>query len=108
MRILLVEDEPTIRRLYSKKLECDSWDHYREYEEYDLYILDVGIKDSDKTIYYVISDIQKRTDAPIIIFSNFGRETIEEKLRGLKVHSILLKINYPPKELKEYINETFT
>lgn len=113
MRIFLLEDEEVLGRMYSKKLStqhevcwAQSYEEGKELcnQEYDLYLLDVGLGE-DYTGYCIFSHIP--ANARIVMLSNYSESTIKEKLGDQfeRVHDCLIKMNYFPNQLLEYVNQ---
>ena len=102
MRILLADDEPSIRRLYQQMLEGNGYDIVAAIdgkealervtnESFDLMILDLNMPILDGfEVMTKMKEAGKKT--PVIVMTgHFPEEVVEDRLEGLSVVEVLRK-----------------
>ena len=111
VRVLFIEDDPDIARMYRLKLEIDGYavtvaadgeDGLRQAraEKPDLIFLDIRLPRLDG--FHVLEELRSDRDTeniPVVILSNFGES--EQVERGLKLGALeyLIKADTPPARL---------
>lgn len=118
-KVLLVDDDPAIRQMYSAELEKD----YLVIEAVDgeegltkakgekpnVILLDIMMPKFDGIAY--LSKIKEDTELaaiPIIILTNFGQENLIQQAFNLGVTDYLLKYKVTPTEMKEKVNQVLS
>ena len=114
-RILLVEDDPLISRIYATSLEraglevdtlisgAKVVDEIRE-KDYDLLLLDLVLP--EKNGFEVLRDIHRENlggKVKILVLSNLGQKEKIEKALEMGAGQYLIKAHYTPREVVEKI-----
>ncbi|MEK7173229.1 MAG: response regulator [Patescibacteria group bacterium] len=116
-KILLVEDDPFLVDIYSKKLQQAGFevacvDNGKKALElfagdvFDLVLLDLVMPDIDG--WKILSEIKKppiRHETKVIIFSNLGQKVEVEKGLQMGADKYLIKANYTPSEVIEEVKK---
>jgi len=113
-KILLIEDEPLLVEIYSKKftelgaevLSVKSAEEGKEMlakeTNIDLIILDILLPRKDGISF--LKEIRKEgKKTPVIILSNLEDKKLLQQAKRLKVKEYLLKANYTPSQIIEKI-----
>jgi len=119
-KILFLEDEEILGRLYCKKLEEAGYvvrlckdtdeliDHYESFDA-DLAFLDQGIKDHHVSGMDMIPILKnKNPNVKIAMLSNYSEFQLKDKAKKAGAHDYLLKINMSPTKLVQYTRKIFT
>jgi DNA-binding response OmpR family regulator len=115
-KVLIVEDDPHISKVYEIQLTKESIAtilardgeeavKILETENPDLIILDLMLPKKDG--FWVLEEIKKSSkheDVPIIVISNLGQKSDEERALSLGAREYLVKIDHPIQELVNKIN----
>jgi len=116
-KILLVEDDPFLVDIYSKKLQqvgfevvcADAGKKALELfakDVFDLVLLDIVMPDIDG--WKILSEIKEppaHNKTKVIIFSNLGQKLEVEKGLQMGADKYLIKANYTPSEVVEEIKK---
>jgi len=117
-KILLVEDDPFLVDIYSKKLQqvgfevvcANSGEKALELfagDVFDLVLLDLVMPDIDG--WKILSEIKKplANKTKVIIFSNLGQKIEVERGLQMGADKYLIKANYTPSEVVEEVRKIF-
>ena len=117
-KILLVEDDPFLVDIYSKKLQqvgfevicANSGGKALELfagDVFDLVLLDLVMPDIDG--WKILSEIKKplANKTKVIIFSNLGQKIEVERGLQMGADKYLIKANYTPSEVVEEVRKIF-
>lgn len=116
-KIILLEDEETLGRIYKKKLEAASYEvhWFRTPDKMeksakkikaDVVLLDHGIHGKEATGISVLPNIRKALPkAKIIVLSNFSQHQLEATALDAGADAYLVKINMPPVALVAYVKK---
>lgn len=118
-KILLVEDDPFLVDIYSKKLQQDGFEvvcadngqkalEFFAANTFDLVLLDLVMPDVDG--WKILSKIkapQAQNKTKVIIFSNLGQKLEVERGLQMGADKYLIKANYTPSEVVEEIRKIF-
>ncbi|MCX6789835.1 MAG: response regulator [Candidatus Gribaldobacteria bacterium] len=116
-KILLVEDDPFLVDIYSKKLQqfgfevvcADSGGKALELftgNVFDLVLLDIVMPDIDG--WKILSEIKKppiHNETKVVIFSNLGQKAEVERGLQMGADKYLIKANYTPSEVVEEVKK---
>ncbi len=118
-KILILEDEKIIGKLYQKKLEKTGFevlwletiqetkDEFFKFKP-DIVLLDHSIKGEEKSGMVLVSKIRKALpQAMIIMLSNYSDFHLKEKALKKGADEYLVKINNPPAVLAELLKKKF-
>jgi len=118
-KILIIEDEPILREMYSKKLSEEGFQvlladqaekglDLAKSEKPDLVLLDILLP-KENGIYF-LEELRSNLitkDIKVLAFSNLEDDTIQQKAQALKVVDYLIKTHFTPeevvKEIKKYV-----
>lgn len=118
-KILLLEDELVLWRLYKEKLEKSGYKvtHVKNIDEAekslrlflpDIAILDHWISWDEKTWVYLISKIKSMyEEAKVIILTNYHHFSLRKRAHEAGADDFLLKIDHSPAFLAKYLKENF-
>ena len=119
-RILLVEDDPFLVDVYTKKLQQAGFDIINvnngelalkaiEGTHFDLVLLDIVVPDIDGwEILKQIKSPETQNQPKVIVFSNLGQKSEVEKGLKLGADKYLIKANYTPSEVVEEVRKLIT
>lgn len=116
-KILLVEDDPFLVDIYSKKLEQAGFEMVCAESGqaaleslaggiFDLVLLDLVMPDIDG--WKILSEIKKlpvNNKTKVIIFSNLGQKAEVERGLQMGADKYLIKANYTPSEVVEEVRK---
>ena len=118
-KILILEDEEVLGRIYKKKLEAagfevlwaktveeteDAVQHFPA----DVLLLDHGIRGHEKAGVELIAQLREiLPDSKIIMLSNYSEIQLQEKAKREGADAYFVKINTPPQVLIKYIEGLF-
>ena len=117
-KIILLEDEEVLGRLYEKKLKKAGFEVYWaktsdevqaliESIKADVIILDHAIRGEDMTGIDMLPIVRKKfPKAKIIILSNFSGNEFEQKARQAGADDYFVKINMPPSTLATHLKQS--
>jgi two-component system response regulator ResD len=120
-KILLIEDEPFVRDLYSTVLtragyELDqavdgqeALDKLASATTYDLVLLDIMLPKVTgmEILKQMRAEGSKTIDTPVYLLTNLGDENIVKEAYRLGANGYLLKAKYLPKQIVEEVNKFF-
>ncbi|MBN2087539.1 response regulator [Candidatus Peregrinibacteria bacterium] len=117
--ILILEDEEVIGKIYEKallklgynakwyKTTADA-EKAANKDKYDLFILDHGLVNDDRSGVELIPVLQKTNPkAKVLMLTNYSDFQVEKKARAAGAHDYLLKIDTTPNVLAEYVKKLF-
>jgi len=117
-KILLVEDDPFLVDIYSKKLQKSGYevtietngskvlDVAKEIKP-DLLLLDIVLPEMDGwEILKKLSESKEHTNLKVIVFSNLGQKDEVQKGMELGAVKYLIKAEYTPSEVIEEVKKT--
>jgi DNA-binding response OmpR family regulator len=116
-KILIVEDDPMLVEIYSKKFISDGFDtdtaiSGAEAEKkilagkFDLVLLDLVLPEADG--FEVLKKIKEDPavrDTKVVVFSNLSQQEDKEKAALLGADDFLTKSDYTPGEIVEHVKE---
>ncbi|PIV46895.1 response regulator [bacterium (Candidatus Gribaldobacteria) CG_4_10_14_0_2_um_filter_41_16] len=119
-KILLIEDDPFLVDIYSKKLRqagfevvcADAGKKALELfakDVFDLVLLDLVMPNIDG--WKILSEIKKppvQSETKVIIFSNLGQKIEVERGLQMGADKYLIKANYTPSEVVEEVRKLIT
>jgi len=118
-KILLLEDEETLGRIYTKHLEMagfkvkwlkttvETIETAKEFKA-DIILLDHSISGEEKTGLDIISDLKAiLPDAKIFMLSNYSQFQMEKEVLKAGGTGYLVKIDIPPSLLADYVRKLF-
>lgn len=119
-KILILEDEPVLAKIYKKNLEASGYivkcaesvekavEILNDYQP-DLALVDHGIKGEKEAGLDFVPKIKKLfPDVKIIMLSNYNHHKIQEEAKEAGVDDYLIKLNTSPKTLIEYVEKLFS
>jgi len=115
-KILLVEDDPLIIKIYSSRLEQDGFEvevasrgneviRKLKEQKYDLVLLDLVLP--ELTGFEILEKIRKEkefSDLKVLVLSNLGEKENISKANRFGVVDYLVKARYTPREVVEEVN----
>lgn len=117
-RILLVEDDPLIVRIYKTRLEKEGFevdsvssggrvlDRLLE-KEFDLILLDLVLpEESGFEVLREVRNNKKVEGVKVVVLSNLGEKEHIEKAMNMGAFDYLVKAHFTPTEIIERIEET--
>ena len=119
-RVLLIEDDPPMVKMYSTKLQMEGFEVEVAYdgekglektEEWkpDLVVLDLMIpKMGGMDVLKQIRANPKTKNVPVLILSNLSQEQDVQLAKELKVKEFLVKANFTPGQVVEKIKQSLT
>ena len=116
-KIAIIEDDPVISQMYRMKFETDGFDVQLadngkkgvalvEHFMPDLILLDIQMP--EMTGDEALSSIRKQPwgkDIPVIILTNLGEEEAPKSLRGLGIHSYIVKAELTPRQVVQRVKD---
>lgn len=116
-KIAIIEDDPVISQMYRMKFEADGFDvqladngrrgvALAEHFLPDIILLDVQMP--EMTGDEALAEIRKTTwgkNIPVIILTNLGEEEAPKSLRGLGIHSYIVKAELTPRQVVQRVKE---
>ena len=118
-KVLILEDEEVLGKVYKKKLEAAGFEvawmkSVEETEEYvknhqaDVVLLDHGIQGHEKAGVDLIPYLKDMMpDAKIIMLSNYSHSDLQQRALKEGAHAYLIKINTDPQALVVFIQQLF-
>lgn len=115
IKIVIIEDDPTISQMYRIKFESDGFEvhlaangqigiNVAENVRPDIILLDLQMPEMDGTeALKVIRSQDWGKTVPVIILTNLGEEEAPHELRSLGVDSYIVKANYTPRQVVEQV-----
>lgn len=114
-KILIVEDDPMLVEIYSKKFLSDGFDTDTansgaeaekkiKASQFDLILLDLVLPEADGfEVLKKVKNDQSLNGIKVVIFSNLSQEEDKEKAASLGADDFLTKSDYTPGEIVEHI-----
>lgn len=110
-KIAIIEDDPVINQMYRMKFEADGFDVQLadngkrgvalvEQFKPDLILLDLQMPQMNGE--EALTEIRSQSwgkDIPVIILTNLGEEEAPKTLRGLGIHSYIVKADLTPRQV---------
>jgi len=115
IKIVIIEDDPTISQMYRIKFESDGFEvhlavngqigiNVAEKVRPDIILLDLQMPEMDGTeALKIIRSRDWGKTVPVIILTNLGEEEAPHELRSLGVDSYIVKANYTPRQVVEQV-----
>lgn len=116
-KIAIIEDDPVIRQMYLMKFEAAGFSvevaengkdgvDLVEKNRPDIILLDISmpIMSGDEALSIIRSKSWGK-DIPIMILTNLGEEEAPRTLRGLGIHSYIVKADLTPRQVVERVKK---
>lgn len=116
-KILFVEDDPLIVKIYTTRLIADGYHvltadngetglHIAETENPDLVVLDVMMPKMDGfAVLTRLRENEKMKSIPILVYSNLAQEEEMQRAKSLGATEFIVKANLSPTEMVEKIKK---
>lgn len=116
-KIAIIEDDPVISQMYRMKFEADGFDvqlanngvHGVEMvESYgpDLILMDLRMPGmGGEEALSLIRKNETSKHIPVIILTNLGEEEAPKGIRGLGIHSYIVKAELTPRQVVQRVKE---
>jgi DNA-binding response OmpR family regulator len=116
-KIAIIEDDPAISQMYRMKFEADGFDVQLandgkkgvamvENFNPDIILLDVQMPEmSGDEVLAQIRAAAWGKDIPVIILTNLGEEEAPKTIRGLGIHSYIVKAELTPRQVAQRVKE---
>lgn len=116
-KIAIIEDDPVISQMYRMKFEADGFEVQLanngnrgvalvETFVPDIILLDVQMPEMNgNEALAVIRSHEWGKNIPVIILTNLGEEESPKDLRGLGIHSYIVKADLTPRQVVERVKE---
>ena len=116
-KIAIIEDDSVISQMYRMKFEADGFDVriasngkigvelVRSFKP-DVILLDIQMPEmngAEALRQIRAQDTSKTT--PVIVLTNLGEEEAPSEIRGLGIHSYIVKANLTPRQVVAHIKE---
>ena len=116
-KIAIIEDDSVISQMYRMKFEADGFDVriasngkigvelVRSFKP-DVILLDIQMPEmngAEALRQIRAQDTSKTT--PVIVLTNLGEEDAPSEIRGLGIHSYIVKANLTPRQVVAHIKE---
>ena len=117
VRVLFVEDDPSVAQMYKLKLELDGYDvvvapdgekalELARRDRPDIIFLDIRLPKMDGLeVLRKLRAQEKTRDIPVIILSNYDEEDLVARGLRLGAHEYLIKARTTPTSLSEGIED---
>jgi len=116
-KIAIVEDDPVISQMYRMKFEADGFDVQLadngtkgvalvEHFQPDIILLDIQMPEmsGDEALLAIRKQVWGK-DIPVIILTNLGEEEAPKSIRGLGIHSYIVKAELTPRQVVQRVKE---
>ncbi len=116
-KIAIIEDDPVISQMYRMKFETDGFDvaladtgerGVALVEQFapDIILLDLQMPEmSGDEALTIIRKEPWGKDIPVIILTNLGEEEAPKGIRGLGIHSYIVKAELTPRQVVQRVKE---
>ncbi len=116
-KIAIIEDDPTISQMYRMKFEADGFDVQlasdgeRGVALVEAFVPDMILMDLQMPKMggaEALAAIRKSAwgkDIPVIILTNLGEEEAPKEIRGLGIHSYIVKADLTPRQVVQRVKE---
>ena len=119
-KIAIVEDDPVISQMYRMKFEADGFDVQLadngkkgvalvEHDSPDIILLDLQMPEMGGA--EALTEIRKQPwgkDIPVIILTNLGEEEAPKEIRGLGIHSYIVKAELTPRQVVQRVKDALS
>jgi DNA-binding response OmpR family regulator len=116
-KIAIIEDDPVISQMYRMKFETDGFEVQLadngkkgvalvEHFSPDIILLDLQMPEMSGD--EALSAIRKQAwgrDIPVIILTNLGEEEAPKNIRGLGIHSYIVKAELTPRQVVQRVKD---
>jgi len=116
-KIAIIEDDPVISQMYRMKFETDGFDVQLadngkkgvalvEHFAPDIILLDLQMPEMSGD--EALAAIRKQSwgkDIPVIILTNLGEEEAPKTIRGLGIHSYIVKAELTPRQVVQRVKD---
>ena len=116
-KIAIVEDDAVISQMYRMKFEADGFDvklanngkrGVALIEDFrpDIILLDLQMP--EMTGDEVLERVRKEEwgkDIPVIVLTNLGAEEAPKSIKGLNIHSYIVKAEFTPRQVVQRVKE---
>jgi len=116
-KIAIIEDDPVISQMYRMKFEADGFDVQLAnngvhgvalVEEYmpDIILMDLQMPEmtGDEALTLIRKSAWGK-DIPVIILTNLGEEEAPKTIRGLGIHSYIVKAELTPRQVVQRVKD---
>jgi len=116
-KIAIVEDDPVISQMYRMKFEADGFDVQLadngkkgvalvEHFSPDIILLDLQMPEmsGDEALVAIRREAWGK-DIPVIILTNLGEEEAPKGIRGLGIHSYIVKAELTPRQVVQRVKD---
>ena len=116
-KIAIIEDDPVISQMYRMKFEADGFDvqlanngergvDMVESFGPDLILMDLQMPEmGGEEALTIIRKSEKGKHIPVIILTNLGEEEAPKSIRGLGIHSYIVKAELTPRQVVSRVKE---
>ena len=119
-KIAIIEDDPVISQMYRMKFEADGFDVQLadngkkgvalvEHDSPDIILLDLQMPEMGGA--EALTEIRKQPwgkDIPVIILTNLGEEEAPKEIRGLGIHSYIVKAELTPRQVVRRVKDALS
>ena len=119
-KIAIIEDDPVISQMYRMKFEADGFDVQLadngkkgvalvEHDSPDIILLDLQMPEMGGAD--ALTEIRKQPwgkDIPVIILTNLGEEEAPKEIRGLGIHSYIVKAELTPRQVVQRVKDALS
>jgi CheY-like chemotaxis protein len=115
-KILIVEDDPLVRQIYTERLSTDNeievytaedgLDGLNKIKEQEYHLIFSGIQMPNKTGFELFQDLQsdiKLSNIPFVIFSHLGRVEDMQKAKELGIKNFIVRGTTTPDEVEKTV-----
>lgn len=116
-KIAIIEDDPVISQMYRMKFETDGFEVQLanngtkgvalvEHFSPDIILLDIQMPEMSGD--EALAAIRKQPwgkDIPVIILTNLGEEEAPKSIRGLGIHSYIVKAELTPRQVVQRVKD---
>ena len=116
-KIAIIEDDPVISQMYRMKFEADGFEVQLandgkkgvalvEHFSPDIILLDIQMPEmSGDEALAAIRKSPAGKDIPVIILTNLGEEEAPKTIRGLGIHSYIVKAELTPRQVVQRVKD---
>ena len=119
-KIAIIEDDSVINQMYRMKFEADGFDVQLadngkkgvalvEHDSPDIILLDLQMPEMGGA--EALTEIRKQPwgkDIPVIILTNLGEEEAPKEIRGLGIHSYIVKAELTPRQVVQRVKDALS
>jgi len=116
-KIAIIEDDPVISQMYRMKFETDGFEVQLadngkkgvalvEHFSPDIILLDIQMPEmsGDEALATIRAQAWGK-DIPVIILTNLGEEEAPKTIRGLGIHSYIVKAELTPRQVVQRVKD---